>query len=122
MTFDLFLGRVIDDGIAAAQRDYTDPQQAQLLAGSVAGFEACRGLSGLQLVRLYDDATRWSHVHYRDVDHWYWRGYISEVEWCCNCVSAVLINEGRPPLLAWLPTASGCLKAAEIVGVETVTA
>lgn len=114
MTYLDFLTRVIDDGIAAARADYTRPYQAQLLAGSVAAFEACRGKRPIELLDLFNQA---SALRRDQVDHWYWTGYLNEVEWVCNVVSAVIVNEGDPPLLAWLPTVRGCLKAAEIVGV-----
>jgi hypothetical protein len=117
VNYETFLQRVIDDGLAAAHADYDKPQQAQLLKGSVDGFEACRGIAPHGLVELWERAGLTMRDKPID-EHWYWRGYQNEVEWVMNCVSAVLQHEGKPPLLAWLPTARAYLKAAEVLGVR----
>ena len=51
----------------------------------------------------------------RERDFWYYRCYQAEVEWVCNVVSAVLVNEGGKSLFAHLPTARGWIKANEIL-------
>lgn len=119
-----FLDRVVGDGIAAAQRDYAKPRDERKLAGSVAGFEACRNRSPEQLSALLNEAhldTRraFNEAHASDdrkvADYWYWRCRELEIEWVCNCVSAILMNEGLPVIVP--PTYRGVMKAAEIVGV-----
>ena len=135
MTLDEVLSRIINDGIEAAKHDYAPenyggdrPTQRGLLAGSVAGFEACRGKTPDELKALLHDARQKSHDAMATVYHldgkrkadlkavWYAKGYEGEVEWVCNCVSAVLMNEGLPTIVP--PTARGMMRVAEIVGVK----
>ena len=129
MSYEEFLNRIIDDGIEAAKTDYCRPSQQNKLEGSIAGFEACRKKTAGQchvegvVVALADllaearKATLDAHMR-REESEEYWRirCYEAEVEWVCNCVSAVLINENRPCIIP--PTARGVMKAAEIVGVR----
>lgn len=122
-TYDVFLDRVIRDGIAAAREDYAAPAQSHKLNGSIAGFEACRGKAPEDLVAAYHAAsaeTRRLLLLRPDgavEDYWRARCFELEVEWACNCVSAALASEGLAPLLSWLPTARGVMKAVEILGV-----
>lgn len=123
MSFDEFLSRVIDDGIAAAKADYVKPEQKHKLEGSIEGFEACRDKSSVQLALLLADARQAAQRAYQESagsdeveDYWRVRCYEAEVEWVCNCVSAVLMNESRECIVP--PTARGVMKAAEIVGVR----
>jgi len=118
MTIERFLSRVIDDGIAAAKDDYTRPDQEEKLRGSIAGFEACRGKNAEGLKELLESSrTATQDAHQREAaDYWWYRCYELEVEWVCNCFSAILANEGLPVIIT--PTARGTMKAAEIVGVK----
>ncbi len=137
MTYEEFLNRVIDDGIEAAKRDYAvgnygrsrktrqpDPTQKGLLNGSVAGFEACRKKTPAELGELLAERHRITaeamrHHHAGELlieEYWYARGFELEVEWTCNCVSAVLMNEGLPTIVP--PTYRGYMQAAKIVGVK----
>ena len=118
-TYDEFLTRVIDDGIAAANADYAQPFQAPMRAGAISGFEACRSCTPAELVDLLTAKNR-ECIPARDEpieDYWRIRCAALEIEWVCNVVSAFLVNEGQPPLTGYLPTARGMLKAAEIIGV-----
>jgi hypothetical protein len=116
MYHDEFLERVINEGIEAAQKDYAD--KPERLNGSLAGFEACRDKNTLELAELLSAATTAS----RDArmnenpDYWWYRCYELEVEWVCNCVSAVLWNQGLPTIIT--PTARGLFQAAKIIGVK----
>lgn len=120
MNYETFLTRIINDGIVAAKRDYAhDPMKQK---GAVAGFEACRGKSPAELAQLrHDAADATRKARFGDgskpVDnYWEVRCFEAEVEWTCNCVSAVMSNEGLPTIVT--PTARGFLKAAEVVGVK----
>ena len=120
MNLDLvaFLDRVIDDGIAAARKDYAE-RASHFTEGAVAGFEACRRLSPFDLASLLSRARRVADTAYclkTDIAR-YWRVqcFASEVEWVCNVVSVALHNVGKPVIV--LPTARGTMKAAEILGV-----
>jgi hypothetical protein len=118
ITHEEFLDRVIDEGIVAARRDYSRPDQKDKLEGSIAGFEACRGKSVLELKDLLDEANKSADAsaHREDARYWYFRCQAAEIEWCCNCVSAVLYNEGRPVIIQ--PTANAVMQVARIVGVR----
>jgi hypothetical protein len=126
MNYNEFLTRVIDEGIEAATADYTKESEKQQLEGSIAGFNACRDKSPEELVEVWKQAGKRteeaSHEVYKTQskgDYWYHRCFQSEVEWVCNVVSAMLMNQGNyAPLLSWLPTANGAMKAASIIGVN----
>lgn len=121
-TWDAFVTKIIDDGIAAARADYA--HDAAKMKGAVAGFEACRNKDPLQLRNLLSDARRKAGALYfveeEKLDaYWEARCFELEVEWVCNVVSAALVNRGDPPILQ--PTARGVMKAAEILGVGPQT-
>ena len=126
VTYDGFLERVINDGIAAAKADYKKPRDKPRLEGSIEGFEACRGKTPLELQKLLWDSrlktqTAFHRVHEKEIsDNEYWRirSIEAEVEWTCNVVSAMLMNEKIAPLDPLMPTARGVMKCAEIVGVK----
>lgn len=120
MDYYEFLNRVIDEGIAAATADYTEPDDKQRLEGSIAGFNACRNLLPEQLVEIWTGAGKLVNVAFGDPEenYWYHRCFQMEVEWVINVVSAMLINEGQDALLSWLPTVNGMTKAASIIGVR----
>lgn len=122
MNYVEFLNGVIDGGIAAATRDYSKPHQQSVLEGSVAGFEACRNLAPHQLKELLvnmRDAYSRACGDRAEVDaYWRLRGIAAEIEWVCNCVSAMLVNEGFPPII--VPTARGALNAARVLGQARV--
>ena len=114
MNYNRFLDRVVSDGIQAARHDYEDG--GDKLNGSIAGFEACRGESPIGLAALLDAAsTATRDARGREAaDYWWFRCYELEVEWVCNCVSAMLHNEGLPTIVN--PTYRGAMKAAEVLG------
>ncbi len=128
MQHEAFLTRIIDDGVAAARRDYAGdlPRDVAKRMGALAGFEACRGKNPVQLVALLDQArqdtvsamrTRMNDASQVN-NYWRQRCYELEVEWVCNVVSSALWNQGQATIVT--PTARGLLKAAEILGVQAV--
>lgn len=123
MDFTTFLDRLIDDGISAAKDSYRRPEQQQKLLGSIAGFDACRQVRGIHVHKDLGellDSSKSATACARDQDkakYWWYRCYEMEVEWVCNCVSAVLHNEGLPTIIT--PTMRGVFKAADIVGVRS---
>jgi|19_taG_2_1085344.scaffolds.fasta_scaffold02714_8 hypothetical protein len=135
MNFLTFFNRLVDDGIQGARDSYENldmsEQQRQKLTGSIAGFETCRQVRVSHVAQdLSDllDASRIATHSARDEvmdngdqpsseQYWWYRCYEAEVEWVCNCVSAILHNEGMPTII--MPTARGVLKASEIVGLRT---
>ena len=116
ITYQHFLDRVIGDGIAAARQSYAG--QPDHPAGSLEGFEACRGKNPPELALLLEEARKVAaEAHLRGApDYWKVRCREAEIEWTCNCVSAALANEGKPPIIP--PTARAYLKLAEIVGLS----
>lgn len=120
MNYTQFLNRIIDDGINAAKADYNKQSDAEKLEGSVAGFEACRNLQLVGLVDLYTTASEYANKAMGDQHdkYWYFRCYQLEVEWVINVVSAMLHTQGHNPLLSWLPTNRGMMKAIEILGTK----
>jgi hypothetical protein len=118
MDYEQYLTRIVDEGIAAAKTDYTKESDKDRLKGSVEGFEACRGKSPAELKTLLVTASERVKQAYLDEAENYFeiRCYEAEVEWVCNCVSAILMHEGQPVIVP--PTARGVMKAAEVVGVR----
>jgi hypothetical protein len=121
MEYNDFLNRVINEGIEAATADYREERQKPHLEGSIAGFEACRNKNPFELLDVWKESQEYAQKSFNDRDdpdkYWWFRCYQLEVEWVCNVVSAVLYNEGKPPILSWLPTCNGMSKAASIIGV-----
>jgi hypothetical protein len=116
MEYLKFLERIINDGIEAARKDYANAPDE--LKGAVAGFEACRGKQPAELAALHLEAQSRTREAFRLRVENYWeiRCYDAEIEWVCNCVSAVMLNQGLPVIVN--PTARGMMKAAEVVGVR----
>lgn len=118
MNYLEFLTKVLNDGIEAAKKDYAD--RPDRLRGSLSGFEACRGKSPVDLAKLLAWARGQTHAAMLKQAENYWevRCFEAEVEWTCNCVSALMVNSGMEPIVP--PTARGTIKAAEIAGVAPV--
>ena len=115
------LNRIIEDGIKASKADYCKPDQKNKLDGSIRGFEDCRNKTPVEIVELFYEAQRRAQLAYfsdSPEGYWFWRCRASEIEWVANVLSAVLVNEGLPPVISIFPTARGMMKAAEIVGVS----
>jgi len=118
VTYQDALNIIIKDGIEAVRLDYTRPDQKQKRDGSILGFEECRDRTPAQLVALLGESHTMTMDKFRDQaeDYWYWRCRDAEIEWVCNVVSAILINQGLPAISTC--TARGMMKAAEIIGVK----
>ena len=116
MDYNEFLKRVIDEGIEAAKKDYVKPEQKDKLEGSILGFEKCRGKNPEELVEMLKEAGKATNAASGNSNYWYVRCQEAEIEWVCNCVSAIIVNGGQKPIIP--VTARGALKAAEIVGVK----
>lgn len=116
MSYDEFLTEVIDLGIASAKEDYKNDKPDHL-EGSIAGFEACRGKNPNELLEVWKESAEYMNKAFmeRATNYWYFRCYQLEVEWVMNGVSAILVNEGQPPLLSWLPTCNAMILADKIL-------
>lgn len=116
MTLIEFVAKIVDDAVAAASRSYKDDEPKR--RGAVAGLEACRDKDAAQLGELLRSSKRKALEAFGGQDdslYWERQCFALEVEWVCNCVSAVLVNEGLRPIVP--PTARGVLKAVEAAGV-----
>jgi hypothetical protein len=116
MEYKYFLEKVINDGIKAAKEDYSNENKKEYLEGSLAGFEACRNKQPLDLIEVWKEAQEYIKLNYDDISkYWFFRCYQLEVEWVCNVISAILINEKKPPIFSWLPTVNAQIKAFKII-------
>jgi hypothetical protein len=136
MDYDSFLHKLINVGIQAAREDYggtpelegkpptTEKHRADKLAGSIDGFEACRGKKPHEIAELMADARkkfqeafiRVSEKEISDGEYWRVRCREAEICWVANCVSVILVNQGFPPIEP--PTARAALTVAKIIGVK----
>lgn len=114
MTYEEFLARIIKDGLAEVQEAYKD--QPNKLKGCINGFKACEDCDPEELAEVLKRAQAQRSWAYTSNDHdKYWRARMQEaqIEFVCNCVSAMLMNEKKPVIIN--PTARGLMKAAEII-------
>jgi hypothetical protein len=121
MNYNEFLKHVIDDGIEAVKKDYKpDDNRYQ---GSIAGFEDCQKRTIGELSELLEEARNSAEEKMltcqgetkKEVDeYWYLQSRSLEIEWVCNTVSAVLVNQALPPIV--IPTVRGIMNAARILG------
>lgn len=120
MNWDNFINQIVDLGIEAARRDYKRMDQKPLLDGSIAGFEACRDKSVVDLPKILEAAAqeRSRAQSGSTTGILKARGYYNEVEWVCNVASAALYNQGLPVIMQ--PTARAMQTAAKILGVKEV--
>lgn len=116
MNYLVFLDKVIDDGVAAARKDYAHDEDKR--EGAVAGFEACRSRMPEEILVILRGAAEATRRAMLDDDPHYWRVrcFEAEIEWVANVVSAALVSQGCAPLAAHLPTARGMMKAAQVLG------
>ena len=117
MDIKKFIDQVVDEGIVVVKKDYTRSDQKQKRDGSIAGFEACRD----KTIEELKDLLEITEIAVCDArsnkdNYWWYRCYQAEVEWVCNCLSSILVNEGQEPLVT--PTVRGAIQAAKIVGVK----
>lgn len=124
MTFNDALNQIIDDGIAAARRDYLYPEHKTKLDGAIQGLEDCRGKTPAEIQALLKTAgddfyNSWLGDRVNAAKYWYARCRMWEIEWVANVVSHILSAQGQPPLMGATLTAGGGLKAAEIIGVKS---
>ena len=116
MNINEFLEIIINDGIESVKKCYSKPEDDHKLKGSIDGFEACRNKNPLELRGLFEKTCK-ERMGAFDHDN-YWRiAYKNlQVEWVCNCVSAILLNQKLPVIIP--PTARGVMRAAEVAGIK----
>lgn len=117
MTYEDFLNKIIDDGIEECKIAYAD--QTYKLRGCLEGFNACRGKNDVELSELLTAASEQVGKAYGKGNpgpYWQTRMKLAQIEFVCNVVSAVLMNNQKKPIIA--PTAIGMQKAASILRVQ----
>lgn len=116
MTYSDFLSAVIDTGIEAAKADYAnDPAKRD---GAIAGFSECRGKEPGELRTLLTNARNDAQKLFMgDNDAAYWTATCraAEIEWVCNCISALLMGRGETYVIV-PPTARAVMHVARILG------
>jgi len=122
MNYQEFLEKLINDGIDAVKEDYKPGDNR--LKGSIKGFEECRGQPPDVLYTLLIESRKTADEKFIETqegdkkgvdEYWYFQSRAGEIEWVCNSVSAMLVNQGLPPLIP--PTCRGAMNAARILGV-----
>lgn len=116
MTYQEFLSQIIKDGLEEVSVVYKD--QPNKLKGCIEGFKACEDCTPEELLIQLKRAGEQRSWAYDGSDHdKYWRARMKEaqIEFVCNCVSAMLMNENKPVIIT--PTARGVMKAAEILNI-----
>jgi len=122
MSYQEFVARIIIEGEQAARRDYAG--HAAKLEGALAGFAACLNCESppelaLLLTFAREKAIEQVGEPIPDADEYvYAQHFEAEIEWVCNCVSALLLNEGYDPIIT--PTSRGVMKCAELLGAATM--
>ena len=118
MNLQEFTTQVIDQGIEGAREDYKDSPDR--LKGALYGFEACRGKNPGELRELLLRASMESmEAFHRSTSgnggDWYWeiRSREAEIEWVCNVVSVLLVQNGNPAIVP--VTARGMMAAQRIL-------
>lgn len=115
MTYREFLSKLIDNCRDIATAFYYSESKG-CLEGALSGIEACRHKSPEDLALLLFRAER---VHrgalHKTVKSRYWwtNCFLHEVEWICNVVSFVLVNQGMDAIIQ--PTVDAAYKAKELV-------
>lgn len=117
MRYQDFVKRAVEESVSAAILDYElRPEKKAHLEGSIAGLKACLDKSPPELAYLLERARKVHSSAFRNqtsIDR-YWRVtcFMQEVEWICNVVSVVLMNQEMPGIIP--PTLRGAQLAQKI--------
>ena len=125
MTYQDFLTKVIDEGIAEVRKHYTAEKDRHKLEGAEAGFELCRGKTPVVLLHELVKAREASRDAMSGTieeggdetlkSYWKLRYTELQVEWVLNVLSAGFLANGVQPLVP--VTARGMMAAGRILGV-----
>lgn len=108
---------ICDDGIEAARLRYNEPSDKLTLAGAMAGFDSCRGLTARALQELSLGAAQATLDAMNSDQHryWYWRTRQLKIDWVRNVLGCARANAGLDPLAE--TSAHGMIKATAIIGI-----
>lgn len=99
MTFREFLIRLIDEERVELLKDFVEKTQVQ---GGLAGLRACKDKSPPELAHLLKRAyfARQDAFHRTVLSRYHWiNAFFWEVEWICNVVSVILVNQEIDPII-----------------------
>ena len=112
MRVDVFLDRIVDDGIRAARREYA--ARPDELRGAVGGFAACRRSTPAEIAELLASARRIAReASAQGQVASFWEARFRAIFWVADCLSAAIEGAPAPPIVP--PTARGYVKAAEVL-------
>lgn len=120
MKFGDFLARIIVEGVEALERVHTADLPSPSTAGALAAYDACVQCDSPPELGILLAFTRNKHLELigepvPDAEKCVFaEGFADTVAWVCNCVSALLLNEGYPPIIT--PTSRGIMKCSELLG------
>lgn len=116
MKYEDFLQVIVQESLIAARDSYSDSPDR--LSGAESGLRACLGKSPDELKMVLKQAQEMSKEARFDRSDNYWevRCYEIEVEWVCDCISAILVKNGREPILG-KPTKRGIMNADRVMRV-----
>jgi hypothetical protein len=115
MKLNQLINRLADDGIKSVVEAYPNREDKRL--GSIDGFNACRGKTIEELRDLLAEAKKKSKQHRSLAEYWRHRYFEIQVEFVCNCVSVVLLHEGKQNQIIVEPTLRGTVRIREILGI-----
>jgi hypothetical protein len=125
MDYFTALDAIIRRGIEGVNKSFADEPHKR--DGSIEGFDACRDKTPLDLFDVLDgsrkrtakakQASQEKLIEMKD----YWKVRYAEiqVEWVCNCVAVMIVNQGqKSPFPRHVgPTARAAIFVASVVGV-----
>jgi hypothetical protein len=114
------LNAIIDDGIEGVRHEYSGLDQRMKRAGSIEGFERCRGMADEELLSLLQIAKQ-NTIQARQivaVDYWRVRYVELQVEWVLQVLSAARYSKDLPPIPSIPVMGRALRKAADILGVK----
>lgn len=118
MNYQEFLRALVEDSVRIITEEWKqmdDPLLHCMLEGGRAGALACRDKSPPELNKLLQRA-RGVHrsAFHSTIRSRYWRitYFLHEVEWICNVISFVLVNQDMQPIVR--PTIKAAKTAARI--------
>lgn len=120
MTYTEFVRQIITEGVEVLASAALETPESPQLAGALSACEACLKCDSAPALGVLLAFARNKHADVLrepvpDADRCLFaQGFAYEVEWICNCVSALLLNEGLQPLIT--PTSRGIMKCAELLG------
>jgi hypothetical protein len=120
VTYTEFLARIVVEGVEGLERVAAVDDASPSTAGAVAAYDACVECDSPPELGILLAFARNKHIDLimapvpNAYECLFAQGFADTVAWVCNCVSALLLNEGYPALIP--PTSRGIMKCSELLG------